>query len=95
MQNRVLTEVQVNTAGKSTRKEPLSLENQQGKSTHSHVNESEQNRFEVPRGHFAALISCVDGVGQHLRVPEHPLFMVLAFPTTSRFRLGMPVHDST
>ena len=57
---------------------------------HSRVDEADDNRLEIPRGHSAMLVSRVGGVGEHLRVPEHPATMRLAFTAAPRGRLRMP-----
>lgn len=57
---------------------------------HSHVYEADDNRLEVPRGHVAMLVSRVDGVGEHLRIPEHPAMMRLTFRAAPRGRLWVP-----
>lgn len=63
----------------STRQMGAALDVPRGlKFRHSHVDETDESRLEVPRGDLAHLVRGVDGVGQHLCVPEYPPLMFLA-----------------
>lgn len=52
--------------------------------------ETDDYFLEVPCGDLAELVPRVDGVGQHLRVPEHPpMLLLLAVPAALSDRGGM------